>query len=91
MKVYIVKYALTKGIIAIELVDNLGICENMLYAKVGSYSQYFHKGEWAENKEEALSLAEKKRQNAIKSAHKKLNKLSTMVFEIREIKDTLKK
>lgn len=84
MKVYITKYALTQGIIEIDIekIRNFSIIEDkdMLCFNDG-HPVYFHKGEWCRSKEEAIQDAEKKREKKVASLRKQLEKLENLKFE----------
>lgn len=75
MKVWITKYALTRGLFQTEATD-LG--DEMIETE---NQTYFHKNEWAKSKDEAIIIAELKRRNKIASLKKQLNKLEKMRFE----------
>lgn len=81
MKVWITKYALTKGIIETEAEDcgddmvrvhNKGYCDS-----------YYHKegNEWHRTKQSAISKAEEMRKKKIESLKKQIRKLENMKFE----------
>ena len=80
MKVWITKYALTKGILEIECVKigDAGVRE------VGnSFPTYYHGegNEWHRTKESAIKKAEEMRQKKIESLKKQIEKLEKMRFE----------
>lgn len=78
MKVWITKYALTKGILIKEAEE----CDfnGMIKAKYGSY--YHGEGrEWHRTKESAIKKAEEMRQKKIQSLKNQIEKLEKMEFE----------
>ena len=79
MRVFITKYALTKGIIETEAKD---IGDDMIEI-VGKYPIYYHKDgrEWHKTKESAIKKAEEMRQKKIASLKKQIEKLEGMKFE----------
>lgn len=77
MKVFITKYALTKGVLEEEVIDcGDGSVRNQFYV-------YFHgEGkEWHKSKESAEKKAEEMRQNKIASLKKQIEKLEKIRFE----------
>lgn len=79
MKIWITKYALTKGIIErnnSEIVDDNVTCHIS-----GCHYEYYHKGEWASSLENALEQTEKMRIKKIKSLEKQIQKIRTLEFE----------
>lgn len=83
MKVWITKYALTKGIIETEVYENcLGTdpTGNMISIREKGYVSYFHgKGnEWHTTKESAITKANEMRQKKISSLKKQIEKLEKM-------------
>ena len=80
MKVFITKYALTKGVMEVDNVELSSSSSNMIHYKVSGYSMHFHKPYWYENKEEALKHAEKLKQRKIDSLKKQILKLEKTVF-----------
>lgn len=82
MKVYITKYALTKGIYEIEA----EICENINPDMIKSTSNrnetYHGKGNnWHTDRDKALIAAKGMRDRKIKSLHTQINKLNKLTFE----------
>lgn len=85
MKVWITKYALTKGIFQAEVTsacletDPTG---NMICIKESGFNSYYHgKGkEWHENKESAVKRANEMRNKKIESLKKQIKKLENMKF-----------
>lgn len=75
-KVYITKYALTKGILEKEAsVSDLRAFCNGDYSSYGIGSEAFY------TLEEALNNAEERRNKKIESLKKKINKLENLKFE----------
>jgi hypothetical protein len=82
MKVWITKYALTKGIFEIEariVEDFKGMA---VYKLEGScMHEYAHAGEWYKSYEEALEKAEDMRNKKIISLQKQIIKLNDINFK----------
>jgi hypothetical protein len=83
IKVWVVKFALTKGIYEIEA----NVCDtdpsgNMIAEKGNVYGGYLHgKGrQWCGTREEAVMVAEKMRSAKIASIKKQLAKLEKKTF-----------
>ena len=77
--VYITKYALTLGITRRHAM----VCgENTIAARVHGYTNYFHKNEWFESKEDAIRYAEQMRDKKIRATEKKLNTLRGLTWEV---------
>ena len=76
MKVWITKYALTRGIFELE-VDSCGI--DVVNGKESLYP-YFE-GDWRKTKEEAVLRANCMREQKIKSLKKQIEKLEKMKFD----------
>lgn len=80
MKVYITKYALTKGIIETEDAEICySISENMIRSK--KYG-CFHGNEWQLTKEEAILRAESMKEKKIQSLESQLEKLKGLKFPL---------
>lgn len=81
MKVWITKYALTKGIVEREgkLTSNNSISIINQGRSLPTY--WFYEGEWYSDKESAIKKAEEMRQKKIKSLEKQIKKLEEMRFE----------
>lgn len=78
MKVWIVKYALTQGIIEKEVRG----CKNDMVADDTSYiTAHYHKEDYCLDKQSALAKAEQMRQKKIASLKKQIEKLEKMKFE----------
>lgn len=80
MKVYITKYALTKGIVEINDWRFLESDKSYIYAKE-SYSAYKVGTDAFFDREEAVKNAYKKRDKKIESLKKQIDKLNTLKFE----------
>lgn len=85
MKVWITKYALTKGIFEAEISDDcidIDRSGNMIQVKDGRFAVYYHgKGkEWNKNKESAIKMADEMRKKKIESLKKQIKKLENMKF-----------
>lgn len=76
MKVWITKYALTKGIIVAEAKDRGDAQRKM--CSVGY--NYFHGNDSHTNPEHALRRAEEMRQAAIRSTEQRLKRLAKLTF-----------
>lgn len=80
-KVYITKYALTKGILEKEArVSDFG-CGRLRAFCNGDYSSYGIGSEAFYTLEEALNIAEERRNKKIESLKKQINKLENLKFE----------
>ncbi len=80
MKVYITKYALTRGIQEVEVEEPTDIAPNMVVLQGKPYRQCFHKWEWFESREMAVARAEELRGKRITSLQKQIAKLVDMSF-----------
>lgn len=84
MKVWITKYALTKGIIEAETdkISNDGYCHAYWIDNAGYKSDsLFNSRYFEQNKESAIANAEETRQKKIASLKKQIEKLEKMKFE----------
>ena len=81
MKVWITKYALTKGIIEAdgELTSSESV--SILNRGLSLPTHWFYKGDWHSDKQTAIKKAEEMRQNKIVSLKKQIEKLEGMRFE----------
>lgn len=81
MKVWITKYALTKGIIEL---DDAEICSNvnptMIRVKRNGYLNYFHKDQWHDSFAAAQIDANKRVSKKLTSINKQLRKFSNLNF-----------
>ena len=79
MKVWIVKYALTKGLFEIEGKE-FGV-DGISQESTNWPTHYHGEGiEWCRTKEEAVQVAEKMRQKKIASLERQIEKLKKMKF-----------
>ena len=79
-KVWITKYALSKGIFEeeVEIVDSyllIATCDK------GHFLAHYHKGEWHQTREQAIKRAEEIRVAKLKATRKLIAKLERMTFE----------
>ena len=81
MKVWITKYALTRGIIETygELTSSNSV--SILNWDLSLPTNWFYKGDWHSDKESAVKKAEEMRQEKIESLKKQIEKLERMRFE----------
>jgi hypothetical protein len=85
-KVYVVKYALTKGIEEYTNVELSCLNDtNMIIVRANKeegrfLDAYYHKGDWFFTKEEAVAKAETFRDNKIQACKKQISKLEKLVF-----------
>lgn len=78
MKVYITKYALTKGILEKEVED----CGNgMVRENENHFPTYYHGTDWHKDKQSAIDKAEEMRKKKIASLKKQIEKLEKMKYE----------
>lgn len=78
MKVWITKYALTKGILEKEVED----CGDGMVKDSESYlPSYYHGTDWHKDKKSAVAKAEEMRIKKISSLEKQIKKLEKMNFE----------
>lgn len=85
MEVYIIKYALTKGIVKAEIADEKGdITENDMISIISSNTplpEYcFHKGQWTFTHSAAVKKATDMKTKKIVSLKKQTQKLEDMTF-----------
>ncbi len=80
MKVYVTKYALTKGIFEMN-VESQSEDGKSVFGK--AWDQFYHgQGlEWCKDKASAIARAEEMRQKKIASLKKQIKKLEAMQFE----------
>lgn len=78
MKVWISRYALTKGIFEVEVKQSPFYSD--LVSSQSGYP-YYHKPDWHETKEEAIKRAEQMRVKKIASLRKQIEKLENLDFE----------
>ena len=81
MKVWITKYALTKGIFPAQVrVSDTTPKMVMPPSSAGNWTEYYHKPDWHETPAEALAQAEKMRVAALNAMEKKRRKLLSLDF-----------
>lgn len=78
--VFITKYALTQGVYKARA----QIKGDMATVYTGVYSWSFFKGNWAVSEHVAREQFERKREAAIRAAKKKLERVQSMVFAVKE-------
>ncbi len=76
MKVFVTKYALTKGILEIEG----RVSESFPTMFMGSRTQTFHGKDWHRTREMAIVRAEQLRLNRLTSLQLAINKMRVMKF-----------
>ena len=81
MKVWITKYALTRGIIEADGKLTSSDFVSILNQDLSLPTHWFYKGEWFSDKESAIHKAEEMRQKKIASLKKQIEKLERMRFE----------
>ena len=80
MKIWITKYALTRGIIEAEIDMRIG--ESITITWINKCpGTYFKPGEWFKSKEDAIKKAEEMRKTEIEKLTKKIKKLEKMRFQ----------
>lgn len=79
MKVWITKYALTKGVSEKEA--EISTFSSMCTITTEWGLDYYHKPDWHESREDALAQAEKMRTARIDSLKKQIAKLQGMRFK----------
>ena len=81
MKVWITKYALTKGIIEAdgELTGSESV--SILNRGLSLPTHWFYKGDWHSDKQSAIKKAEEMCQKKIESLKRQIKKLEEMRFE----------
>ncbi len=80
--VYVVRHALTKGILSL----NKAVYDEKFDLITGffdgnKYEQIFHKGQWVKTLPDAITLAEAMRVRKIASLKKQLSRLEKLSFE----------
>ena len=81
MKVWITKYALTRGIIEADGELTSSDSVSILNRDLSLPTHWFYKGDWHSDKESAIAKAEEMRQKKIESLKKQIEKLEEMKFE----------
>jgi hypothetical protein len=83
MKIYVINFALTSGIMCVDAEPCSDISpELMQYGRHGFAHKYGR--DWVKTREEAISAAEKMRDKKIASLEKQIEKLRAMTFEVEE-------
>jgi hypothetical protein len=84
MKIWITKYALTKGIYSFETKpkDNEAVVARTLVNGDLDYYQYFTKNQWCKTKEEALAVAEEMRIKKLQQLDDQIRKLSVKKIKV---------
>lgn len=77
MKIYVVKYALSRGILVKEVLIN---DKNGIAISNNGYVEYYLVKEYVKTWDEAVILAEEMRLKKIKNLQKQLKKLEAMTF-----------
>lgn len=83
MKVYVTKYALTRGVLLVDVeLCSASSGEQQMVKEIGSPSpRYYHGRDWHISWEAAKAQAEELRDKAIASSKKRIVKLESMTFE----------
>lgn len=81
MKVWITKYALSRGIIEADGEFTSSDSVSILNRDLPLSTHWFYKGDWHSDKESAIKKAEEMRQKKIESLKKQIKKLEEMRFE----------
>lgn len=81
MKVYITKFALTQGILAVDAEINQG--ESMAtYRPAGSFAIHAHGPDWWETPDEARRRAEVVRDKKVAALRKQIETLEALRFDV---------
>ncbi len=86
-KVWITKYALTKGVFtAVNVVQGVGTSDRMITVSVKSgrhmATEYFHKPQWHTTEEDARAQVQKMVNAALKAIKKKVAKLDDVMASV---------
>ena len=81
MKVWITKYALTKGVIETDGELTSSDSVSVLNRDLSLPTHWFYKGDWHSDEQSAIKKAEEMRQKKIESLKKQIKKLEEMRFE----------
>ena len=79
MKIFVTKYVLTQGIWEREATGTPG--QMMTVLNPGNLDYYFHKGEYALTKEDAIRQANDMRKKKIRSLQGQIIRLNSLNFE----------
>ena len=80
MKVYITKYALTRGIYQTEVETSFDIAKGMVSSTTKGYLNSFYKPDWHETWEGAVERANFIKEKKILSLEKQLKKFKALSF-----------
>lgn len=78
MKIYLTRYALTKGILEKEVEETF---ENMVKENIGGYNKTYRKPFWHSTMDGAIAHAEKMKSAKIASLKKSIEKLEKLDFK----------
>ena len=81
MKVYVTKFALTKGITEAEGEICKDISDKMFKVKT-EYPTYYHNKEWHVTLDDAIRHADKMRKKKVASLKKQIKKYEMMLFNL---------
>ena len=79
MKVWITKYALSKGIYSIDAEKTHTV--NMIIGKANGYADCYHGDEWHKTSPAAITRAKEMQVKKIASLKKQLKKIKSLTFE----------
>lgn len=79
-KVFITKYALTKGIIEAKNVEITDAYPDVIRDTTSGFTVYYHKGEWYPDMIQARFKADQMRKKKIENLRKQIKKLDEMLF-----------
>jgi hypothetical protein len=80
MKVWITKYALTKGILEKDA-DSSSVSKEMIKVRDDKYTEYYHGQDWHLNKENAIIRAEKMRKGKLDSLKREIERIQNVKFD----------
>lgn len=80
MKAHITKYALTKGIIEMDVVESPNFQD--MVSERSNRLRHFHGMDWHLSKMQAIEKAEEMRSKKIASLEKQIEKLKKLKFEV---------
>jgi hypothetical protein len=82
---YITKYALTEGILKMEVNDCFDISPKMVSKADVHYSETYHNPDWHRTEDEAFARAEEMRKSKLKSLDKQRARIEALTFKIKEL------
>jgi hypothetical protein len=86
IKVWVTKYAFTKGILVYGDAEHcLSISDKMISVRRNEFTTCHHKPDWHTSEEEAVAAVEKMRQKKIAGLKKQITKLEKMEVKIFEV------